>query len=568
MQVPKISCALYPPTAHECILAMDEHQERLLDSPKRAHLQAQSSELRAALKTFEWTFAEQNGRKPKQNDIKNNPSIAAKYKQYHKVQDVLVGRLAYEKLYGTKPQRKSKSKVHSRQDSGVGSSPRAPQSSLQETPRKSSHPFELDPYDVPKTASPKPVLMNAIGPTPHRDGKVLGLFDLLQGPGSGTKSAATPSSSARKRRIDELYQDTPARRSPLKAIQTPSHRSGKKQEDLLQFLGETPQKSSGEYIGKHSRTPQSESKRFELSQFFATPSTQRFLFSSEDGGATKRTPRRDTVLGRTPQKQLDLAGLDTTPTYLRRSTSFRDRLLSATQTPTAPDFARPNPAIKRIGPPTLKHFRSSTSNILTMSDIQPRQQLGEPDDDELHDDDLEALRELEGEDQSPHVLVEDSQLNMELPASGDEAVLHPIRPYKKKGQKRTTKKSTIRPVAHVRPSAQPKFVAADGFDEEEHRTDQDERVAKTRYIPDDEQASDFDHSAVEEDVAKPKVSTKKGSAPKESTRAAETAGKPKKQAGMINPNAQSHTNYRSLKIKGKSSNVKSAGRGKFGRGRR
>lgn len=552
---------------------MDEEQEPLLDSPKRARLNVQFTELRAALKTFERTFAEQNGRKPKQNDIKNDSSIAAKYKQYHKVQDVLVGKLAYEKLYATKPLRKSKDRAHSRQDSGVGSSPRAQQWSLQETPRKSSQPFELDPYDVPNTASPNPMLMNAIGPTPHRDGKVLGLFDLLQRSGSGKSSAATPSSSARKRKIDELYQDTPARRSPLKVIQTPSHRSGKKQGDLLQFLGETPRKSSGEGIGKHSRTPQSEGKRFQLSQFFATPSTQRFLFSGDDGGATKETPLRDTVLGRTPQKQIDTAGLDATPTYLKRSTSFKDRLLSATQTPTAPDFAKPNPTTKRIGPPTLKHFRSSTCNILTMSDVQPRQpkqrqQLGGQGDDDVHDDDLEALRDLEGQDQSPHVLVEDSQLNIQLPASGDEEDSQPIRPYKKKGQKRTTRKSTIRPISRAKPSAQPKFVAADGFDGEEDEDNKNEKVEETRLMSDDEPGSDFDGSANEEDVAESKAKRREEKASKESTKAPKTAGKSKKQAGMINPNAQSHTNYRSLKIKNKNSKAKGAGRGRFGRGRK
>ncbi|KAK5098977.1 hypothetical protein LTR70_000902 [Exophiala xenobiotica] len=552
---------------------MDVDREPLLDSPKRAHLHAQSIELRAALKTFERTFAEQNGRKPKQNDIKNDPSVAVKYKQYHKVQDVLVGRLAYEKLYATKPLRKSKDEAHRRQDSGVGSSPREQQRSLQETPRKSSQPFELDPYDVRNTASPKSMLMNAIAPTPHRDGKVLGLFDLLQGPGSGKSSAATPSSSARKRKVDELYQDTPARRSPLKVIQTPSHRSGKKQGDLLQFLGETPQKSSGIGMGKHSRTPQSEGKRFQLSQFFATPSTQRFLFSSEDGGAMERTPLRDTILGRTPQKQIDTAGLDATPTYLKRSTSFKDRLLSATQTPTVPEFARPNPATKRTGPPTLKHFRSSTSNILTMSDIQPRQskqrqQLGEQGNDNVHDDDLEALRELEGQDQSPHVLVEDSQLNIQLPASGDEEGSRPLRPYKKKGQKRTTRKSTIRPISQAKASVQPKFVAADGFDEEDDEGDRDEKVEETTIMSDDEQGSDFDGSANEEDVAKPKVKRRKGAPSKESTKTTKTVGKSKKQAGMINPNAQSHTNYRSLKIKNNNSKAKGGGRGRFGRGRR
>ncbi|KAK5942637.1 hypothetical protein PMZ80_005202 [Knufia obscura] len=546
---------------------MDDTQQLLLDSPKKAHLLGQSTELRAALKNFERTFAERNGRKPKQNDIKSDPSLAAKYKQYHKVQDVLAGKLSYEALDEAKPRRKSKSGTHSRQDSGIGSSPRKQQRDVRETPRKSSHPFEIDPYDVPNSLSPKPVLMNAIGPTPHRDGKVLGLFDLLQRSGSGKSSAATPSSSAKKRKIDELYEDTPARRSHLKVIQTPSYRSGRKQGDLLQFLGDTPQKSSGEAVGKHSRTPQSEGKKFRLSQFFATPSTQRFLFSDMDGGTTKRTPRRDMVLGQTPQKQPTTAGLDATPTYLRRSTSFKDRLLSATKTTAAPSFTKSSPTSKRIGPPTLRHFRSSTSNILTTSATEKQQperqeQCREQVDDD-HDDELEAMRELEGHGDGPHVLVEDSQLNMQPSVSDDEDP-QPIKPYKKKGQKRTTRKSTIRPLPQVKPSAEPKFVAADGFDEDDEAEDQGEAVEETKLISDDEHGSDFEGSADEEVelTAKAKRRKELGWTDKKT----KTAVKPRKQAGKINPNAQSHQNFRSLKIKNKSKAGGTGGR-KFGRGR-
>ena len=547
----------------------------MLDSPKRAALQDQASHLRAALKTFERTFAEQNGRKPKQNDIKNDPSVAFKYKHYHKVQDVLSGKLSYEKLSKVKPAGKLGTKTHIRQDSGIGSSPRKSQWSLPTTPKKSALPFDLDPYDVPNSASPKPLLMNAIGPTPHRDGKVLGLFDLLQRSGSGKSSATTPSSSARKRKIDELYRDTPARRSPLKVVQTPSQRSGKKQGDILQFLGETPPKSSGDGTGKHSRTPQSEGKKFQLSQFFATPSTRRFLFSNEDDGDTKRTPLRDMILEQTPQKQPVMTGLDATPTYLRRSTSFKDRLLSASKTASTPDFAKQSPPAKRIGPPTLRHFRSSTSNVFTMTDIkskQPRQRVQqlvrqEPEhqhDD--HDDDLEALREMEDENDDPRVLVEDSQFNIEPSVSSDDDKPRAIKPYKKKGQKRTTRKSTIRPIATSKSSAQPKFVAADGFDEDDENDEKEDGVAKKRHITGDEDGSELG-SSVEEDSEPQAAGSRKQAGFRGLSK---KTGKPKKQAGMINPNAQSHQNFRSVKIKGKSlkANAKGAGRSKFGRGRR
>ena len=70
----------------------------LLDTPKRVKLQEKSQTLRAALKSFEHSFASEHGRKPKQNEIKNDVSIAGKYKEYRRIQDVLAGKIAYEKL--------------------------------------------------------------------------------------------------------------------------------------------------------------------------------------------------------------------------------------------------------------------------------------------------------------------------------------------------------------------------------------------------------------------------------------------------------------------------------------
>lgn len=333
--------------------------ETLLDTPKKKGLQAQSTELRLALKEFERSFVEDHGRKPKQTDIKNDLVIAAKYKRYQKVQDVLVGKTSYEKLFEELPQKKTK-KQHERVDSTLGSSPQR-RRTLEETPQKKNQ-ARKDASLSPESL--RPVLLDVIGPTPHRDGKVLGLFDLLQNSVS-EKDCATPTASARKRKIEELYLDTPARRLPLKVIQTPSHRSGKQQGDILEFLAGTPQKSTeGQNYGKHSRTPQSDAKRFALNQLFATPSTQRFLFTAEvESGTARKTSLGDLPLGRTPQREANKTGLDATPTYLKRSTSFKDRLLSATAAPKANQplpLASPS---KPVGPPTLRHFRSSTSNI-------------------------------------------------------------------------------------------------------------------------------------------------------------------------------------------------------------
>lgn len=540
--------------------------ETLLDTPKKKGLQAQSTELRLALKEFERAFVEDHGRKPKQTDIKNDLVIAAKYKKYQKLQDVLAGKTLYEKLLEASPQKKNK-KRHDRVDSALGSNPQR-RRTLEETPRKNNKAWTdvgLSPVSL------KPVLLDVIGPTPHRDGKVLGLFDLLQNSVS-EKNCATPSASARKRKIEELYSDTPARRLPLKVIQTPSHRSGKTQGDILEFLAGTPQKSTeGQEYGKHSRTPQSDGKRFALSQLFATPSTQRFLFTSkEELGTARKTSIGDKPPERTPQREPNKTGLDATPAYLKRSTSFKDRLLSATAAPKASQSLRPASPSKPIGPPTLRHFRSSTSNIFRTIDLRrPAQQ---PIDNAENDDDLEALRELEGETPRGDVLVEDSQFGLPAGASSDvdgEVPRTLIKPYKKKGQKRTTKKSNIRPATQKKAS-EPKFVAADDSDQSAEESDADNIVDETQFPDADDDGSAFSGSDVEA------ISAQKGREGKSKNEsdgkgAREVKGKDnakRKQPGMINPNAQSHLNFRSLKIKNKNSKAKGAGRNRFGRSRR
>ncbi|KAK5086811.1 hypothetical protein LTS08_007224 [Lithohypha guttulata] len=583
----------------------------LLDTPRKTNLQCQSAELRLALKDYERTFTEQYGRKPKNADIRNDAVVAAKYKHYQRVQDVLAGKLAYEKLVEVKSKKsKSRTATHSRQDSGcdIGSSPRR---NLQSTPRKRRGSNDGE----EEYGTPQPRVLYAIGPTPHRDGKVLGLFDLLQQSASKHSLSATPSSSARKRKIEELYLDTPLRpettRSPLKTIQTPSggrkkHDATQKQGDLLDYLSGTPQKdSSREHrFGKHSRTPVSEGKKFHLNQFFATPSTRRFLFAKEQSTpeAARKTPLRDSVLGQgmTPHREPDAKAMDVTPAYLKRSTSFKDRLLGVSASRPSSSNVLSNTNENRrstglnSGPPTLRHFRSSTNNVLKHLESEPpsfhniHHPASEDADLEDHDDELDALRDLEN-DSATNVLVDDSQLpdHFDFGSDMDELDAPPkqekddvlaqqaIKPYKKKGQKRTTRRANIRPVPVVQGnlSVEPKFVAVEDSDDDED----DEAVEETQ-LRDGDKFNDDDDDVFEQydsdDVHVPNgnsgklKSGKKDGKSKDAQRTGTIGKKRKKQAGMINPNAQSHTNYRSLKIKNKNSKAKGAGSGRFRRSRK
>lgn len=569
----------------------------LLDTPKKQNLKLQSTTLRATLKDFERTFTETHGHKPSQTDVKKDATITAKYKEYQRIQDVLKGKLAYEKLNDTKPTRHAsfKSKI-SRTDSGIGSSPKKESREVLLTPKKSRKlgqrhaeaEHEHEGGDEDEAEVLQSVMLTAIGPTPHRDGKVLGLFDLLSRSGSSN----TPS-TARKRKVDELFEDTPiSRRAPLCVIQTPSGRThtGKRTSsgDLLEFLSGTPVKQySHESTRKFSRTPQSEGKKFHLSQFFATPETARVLFrvpeetaaileaeNTDDAGENneKQQVMRDS--NDTPRKGLDTSGLDATPTYLKRSTSFKDRLLSASMAPGASLSMETRRTPATGGPPILRSFRSSTSNVLKDIDIEAvkksvkaqSQPLSLPQRDSTchqqieddYDDEMDVLRELETEQQyhhngSPEVLVEDSQLPLDfddneysdienVPVSNEDQT---VKPYKKKGQKRTTKRSNIRPAVSSKQVKENHFVAADGVlseDEDEDFIKEAENLSEDEF--NDEQTKKRQMASSEKQ--------KRGKG---------------KQAGMINPNAQSHTNYQRLKIRGKNSRATGASKGKFGRRR-
>lgn len=184
-----------------------------------------------------------------------------------------------------------------------------------ETPRKASkrvistpskdldqlppaHPARLDPYDSPaairqlctptahRQVSPPMSLKSALGPTPQRDGKVLGLFDLLSASGGST---ATPMA----KRMATLEAD---------ALQTPSRK---------RKLADIAEENEDEDA---TATPPSSGK-FYLDRLFATPSTMRYasLVENEENGFKPQQP----APAETNQPESD------TPLFLRRGGSGR-----------------------------------------------------------------------------------------------------------------------------------------------------------------------------------------------------------------------------------------------------
>jgi hypothetical protein len=508
------------------------------------------------------------------------------------------------------------------------------------TPRKASRPPHqgqnvpypnlLDSYDPPSSASPRRYLVTAIGPTPQRDGKVLGLFDLLSN--SGRSSQATP--STRKRKVDILGDDANRGVGGSVIEQTPSRKRARGESDggdLLDHLdGSTPRGHQ-----RHSRTPASEGKKFMLSQFFATPSTMRFAAIAdgqnetlEDQGmdrvaSAQQTPLRTHVLGNRVNRtgDIDLPALDATPAYLKRPCSFKDRLLSISASTTrATEFQKAsllNPFSILTGPPTLRRYKSGPKPLSEI--VRGLRQM----EDEQHDDDLDALREMESA--RANVLVGDSQAaktgdgmgngSMEVGVEAGEENRTFTKVWRKKGQKRTTRRANMRPVK-MKPKKENQWVAEDSGSEDEVGS---EAVEGMRQVVKDAQESLDDgeeqylgevlssHAARPQDSTKGVEDHKNDSASgsnsefednsdrdelgdyeegtehkvrgkricnnnseaktreKGKDKGTDTADKAKqKKRPTINPNAVSHQNFRSLKIRNKNSKAK-GGRGRFGR---
>ena len=593
----------------------------LLDTPKKNSLQSQADTIRCVLKEYERAFGAEHGRKPSRDEIKSNKAIAAQYQQYQTIRDVLAGKRGLEVL---NPPKRTLKKRHERTDSAISLTPR--RSRKGQTPQKPrTHPSDIDPYDPPSSISPR-VFPNAIGPTPRRDGMVLGIFDLLSNSGSRHSSQVTP--SCRKRKIDVFYGTETQNGAPSAVIaQTPSQK--RRQSTNLEtntISVATPRSSLATGKRNQSKTPVSESKKFMLNHFFATPSAVRFagVINDKDdatSGVQTKTPLRDLVLGISPAKNQragheSSAQVDATPPYLKRSFSFKERLLSAFEDPVS-SSAKPTTrrglsgsslsgSLRqgRFAPKPLSQIISDREQAEEHEQQQQQQMQLQRAEDDGEEDDLDALREMEATE--VNVLVEDSQLIDDLAAETNDPQPdqeQPARVWKKKGQKRTTRRVVIRPV-QIKPAAPSKGKRTSNAEEKEIDDDEDateddnniSRVEDTQFIdpldsldtepldPDldfldnhpkpkshpvsDEDDDDFQPPSSPDKTRtskpKPKSSTKqtksKNTTIKPADEDADTGGR------KINPNAYSHMNFRSLKIKNKNSKAK--GRGRFGKGRR
>ncbi|GKZ30405.1 DNA replication regulator sld2 [Aspergillus brasiliensis] len=548
----------------------------------------QSANLRAELKEWERAFADANGgRKADRSDIKKVPEIAAKYKEYSRLKALETSSNKTDKhpvQLEERPKKRKHTSPNGPSTSLTTSTPRktAKGAAAFETPSKSrpvatSHPSEVDPYDSPSVlrrlfspSTHQTPLKTAIGPTPQRDGKALGLFDLLSESGGST---ATPSAT----RIASL-RDT--------AVQTPSRR--RKQLDTIAEEGEEEEDDEDDNSPRGARTPASSGKKWMLSTLFATPTTWRYaMMENENQGPRYPAYIRTEDTAAKPTEPHTGPNSEETPSFLRRSTATRFN----PHNHTADDGGLSPIAVRKRPQFVGKGLSALVQGLRDMEEEQMQ-------------DDMDVLLEIEAEQlqqqQQAAGAVADSQTQQYPPTEE-------TRPFKKKGQKRTTRKVRMKPVTS-KPKAEPQLPVSDDEEEDNQNADAD-IVLETQYpnIPGTEAHDtdeddlhslhslsrsepdldpDYDYDEDEEALSKPPArsksfsermkeaieadklqapakaeeDTEKEKEKKKTTKSkAQTQTQTQPRARKINPAA--HANYRSLKLR----NRGSKGRGRFGR---
>ncbi|KAK1971767.1 DNA replication regulator SLD2 [Colletotrichum sublineola] len=457
-----------------------------MDDKTRADYETQAQKLRAELKSWETSWAKSHeGRKPSRDDIKRNTDIAQKYKQYNKVRDVLSGKIL--------PFPNEDPRLKKRKEDPVPTTTPSKKRKHAETPSK----IRSNPDDAGLASTPSisrtlfsPVAPRSIGPTPQRDGRVLGLFDLMV-----ERELGTPS---RKNRDLNTTADT-------RSMTTPRKRA-------------TPTDDEGN--ARFGRTPMSASKRQMLDSFM-TP-----LKNKDSEPFDAKTP--------TTVSKLQF----NTPSFLKRHT----------QPPPTKDDDFVAPPLRLPRKPIVRGLSAIVASLRKVEE----ENLD-------NDDDLDALREAEGEvsrskappKPSDDMLAADSQVHLPLGGFDDEGLYDspdeeqtgqdgmPLRVYKKKGQKRTTRRVNMKPV-HIKRPSDP---AEDGQEEEaDEETVPETQANGAADDMQDELAGVGSGSDDEFDESASRAKTTKKTAKK-----TEKMGTVKKAVRKVNEMA--HTNFRRLKLK-------------------
>lgn len=343
-------------------------------------------------------------------------------------------------------------------------------------------------------------------------------------------------------------------------------------------MPQVPEEEPQQETPRLARTPASETKQFYLANLFATPTTMRYaaMVEADDNVDSQKINPLNLVPEISPQE-----AQSGTPSFLRRSNSGR----------------YPPPTEQHDGPGLSPIVSRKPQRFASKGLTHLVQGLRDMEEDRMEDD-WDVMREMEEEaeaQEAAKIQVEESQ--------GPDV----NRKYKKKGQKRTTRRVIMRPVIH---QPKPKSNPAPAMDEDWEGEDDVTAVLETQHPPAandgwddvpsdieraDEDASlhtmsepeldteaDFDPDSDDDpefgeepkpvsrpksfserikeavsSAAKPQEQEPLGKPPKKPS---ETAEAKKPRARKINP--QAHANYRSININRGGS---SRGRGRFRR---
>ncbi|OJD24628.1 hypothetical protein ACJ73_04015 [Blastomyces percursus] len=447
--------------------------------------QQPSSTLRAELKEWERSFAAANGgRKPGRDDIKNNTAISAKYKLYSRLRAQSSQTSTHSPVPAEEISQPRKRKRPSEPQEDVNgppptqfcSTPRKTPKHIPATPSRGAlltsttpplanpHPSQLDPYDSPSTlrrlfspsyhnnpqeyrhssSSPLP-LRAAIGPTPQRDGKALGLFDLLSASGGSHRSRNSATATKTTTPSSRQGRGSNSHRGDHDGMQTPSRLKGGRTN-----AGNGDDKDGEKYYENFfasPRTPVSSAKKFYLANFFTTPPGYRYStvvdgrISSHDDDSNQQTGNDDTVNERRGSASNNPLGSDT-PSFLRRrnlfSSSSRANSHQHARGASGATLHDLSPIAVRM--PQKLVGKGLSTIVQTLRDIQ----------EERLDEELDVLREIEAEAavREDDVIINDSQVPLhDVEGDGNrEGNTFMARQWKKKGQKRTTRRVIMRPV--------------------------------------------------------------------------------------------------------------------------
>lgn len=365
------------------------------------------------------------------------------------------------------------------------------------SPARTVHPSQLDPYDSPVSLKRKlkdlsetggsEALLAAIGPTPQRDGKALGLFDLN-------------SPSSHKRVRPQTPKKVPG---DERLFQTPSRSTGVAGD----FSG------SGSHGRKHSMTPASSARKFYLSSFLVTPTkaSESAVFENE------KTPSRSRSTPQMRSRTEDKMPESETPTFLRRK-SFRSSHTAAHDTslpgPTSPSAVRM----------PQKLFSRSLSSLANGFQV----------DEELAQIDASAD---EFQIPSDEVIRADSREGTPTSQRNSKPAIEEGFQWKRKAPRRTTKLTKMKPVrrkpvpannstSESTAPSQPDFLV---YDSDNDAKEKDGSASTTQKKNRDAKASQNGDNAKSSQKGEKQGIVKKARAIKESA----------------------HANYRALKIRGK-----------------